>query len=511
MRAAVIDIGSNSTKLVIGENVGEEIKIIESLKNVIGIGQNTFYRGRISQEIFNQLIGVLEKYKKLINEYEVQELKVIATTAVREAENQSILLDTIRRKTGFEVEVLNVGDVVYYIDAYLSYKLKKAYPINEKNLLIIELGAGSLDISLLEKGFTLMSFGIPIGTLRLKQFKSLVDGSQRETYEALEDLVEKEILTVKRTLHPIKVDDIILIDESYSQALDRVLPNKKKDSSFFIFTSREAKQFLSRVTSGNLDDLAQKYHLSPDITDSIDCYGVIVNKIFKLIQRKAYYILQTSLSQAILANILFGVELSKKYNKVNQLVSVARFLNRKFDTDNKHTRQVANLSEELFHHFKGILGLKDETLLYLVLAAYLHNIGLFLNNRAHHKHTEYMVNALSLFRLTEQESRIIACIARYHRKAMPQRSHYLYNTLSTPEQILIQKLASILRVANALDHSHRQKVKKMEVKMDQSTAVVLNVESVESFALEKVCFADMKQLFEEISGHQLSLAVKKPV
>ena len=130
MRAAVIDIGSNSTKLVIGEKAGDDIKVLESLKNVVAIGQNTFYRARISQEIFNEIINVLEKYKTLIKQYEVTEIKVIATTAVREAENRDIFLDAVERKTGFKVEVLNVGDVVYFIDAFLSYMLKKKYPAN---------------------------------------------------------------------------------------------------------------------------------------------------------------------------------------------------------------------------------------------------------------------------------------------------------------------------------------------------------------------------------------------
>ena len=148
MRAAVIDIGSNSTKLVIGESDGQNLRIIDSLKNVNQIGRSTFYKGRIAQDIFHEVISVLNKYKEVITQYEVDKVKIIATTAVREAQNRDIFLDTVRRMTGFDVEILNVGDVVYYIDAFLSYKLKKTYPINEKNLLIVELGAGSLELGI---------------------------------------------------------------------------------------------------------------------------------------------------------------------------------------------------------------------------------------------------------------------------------------------------------------------------------------------------------------------------
>ncbi len=123
MRAAVLDIGSNSIKLVIGEKSGDDIKILESLKNVVPIGRNTFFRGRIAQETINQTILLLEKYQERLTEYDVTEVMVIATTAVREAANRDMFVDTVMRKTGLKVEVLNVGDVVYYIDAYLAYKL----------------------------------------------------------------------------------------------------------------------------------------------------------------------------------------------------------------------------------------------------------------------------------------------------------------------------------------------------------------------------------------------------
>jgi len=131
MRAAVIDIGSSSIKLIIGERDEDSVKILESLKNVLPIGKQTFFKGRISQELINQTISFLEKYKQVLKEYEVTNVRVIATTAVREAANKDIFLDTVTRKTGFTIEIFNVGDVIYYIDTYLSKKLKKAYPIHE--------------------------------------------------------------------------------------------------------------------------------------------------------------------------------------------------------------------------------------------------------------------------------------------------------------------------------------------------------------------------------------------
>jgi len=511
MRAAVIDIGSSSIKLIIGENEDGKIKVVQTLKNLVNIGKNTFYKGRISQEIINQTIGILSNYKKVIAEYSATEVRIIATTAVREALNRDIFIDTVLRKTDFPVEVFNVGDVVYYIDSFLSYKLDKAYPIHEKNVLIAELGAGSLDISLMEKGFTLMNIGIPIGTLRLKQFKNKLDGSQEDNYAALEEYVANQMTILKKSTLGFKIDDVILIDENYSLAIQNILHEKKKEPTFYKFSSKEAKQFLNRITEGNLDDLSQIYDIPPDIADSVDGYAVILHNIFKYIPNRSIYILETSLMEALLANIVLGVETANKYNKTNQLVSVAKFLCNKFDADLKHAKQVASLSEQLFHALKGILGLKDDELLYLLLAAYLHNIGMFVNNRSHHKHSEYVINSLNLFRMSETEVKMVACIARYHRKNTPQKRHLLYGSLAYYYQLSVQKLSAILRMANALDSSHKQKVRKLEVNIIPNEEVQLQVEVTDNFLLEKAEFNDMKDLFEEVSGNKATLFIKKSV
>jgi len=509
MRAAVIDIGSSSIKLIIGENDGGKIKVVQTLKNLVDIGKNTFYKGRISQEIINQTVGILNNYKKVIAEYSATEVRIIATTAVREALNRDIFIDTVFRKTEFPVEIFNVGDVVYYIDSFLSYKLDKAYPIHEKNVLIAELGAGSLDISLMEKGFTLMNIGIPIGTLRLKQFKNKLDGSQDDNYDALDEFVANQMTILKKSTYGFKIDDVILIDESYSLAIQNILYEKKKEPTFYKFSSKEAKQFLNRITESNLDDLSNTYDVPPDIADSVDGYAIILHNIFKCIRNRSIYILETSLMEALLANIVLGAETSNKYNKTNQLVSVAKFLCNKYDADLKHAKQVANLSEQLFHALKGTLGLKDEDLLYLLLAAYLHNIGMFVNNRSHHKHTEYAINSLNLFRMSEIEVKMVACIARYHRKNTPQKRHILYGSLASYYQISVQKLSSILRMANALDSSHKQKVRKMEVKVVPNEEVQIYIETPDNFILEKAEFNDMKDLFEEVSGNKATLFIKK--
>ena len=508
MRAGVIDIGSSSIKLLIGESHGEDVKVVESLKNFIPLGRHAFLKGRIPQSIINQTAGVLQKYNETLKAYDVMDVAVIATTAVREARNRDIFLDTVLRKTGFKIDVLTPGDVVYYIDYFLSHKLKKTYPVREKNLLIAELGAGSLDISVMSKGLTLMNVGFPIGTLRLSQFMETLDGSLQEVHEATAEYIENEILFLKKSNPGLVIDDVILIDENYSVHIQNVLPNKRRDSDFFKFKSGEAQEFLSRLRQMNPQEIARTYGIPDDISGTIFGFAIILNTLFKFSGHEHVYILEASLSESILANLLFKFESLESTSKIDQLVAMAHFLCKKWGMDLAHLKHVAGMADKLFDSFRDILGLEDKDRLYLILAAYLHDLGMFINNRAHHKHSEYIISSLNLFRLTEDEITLIACIARYHRRSVPLKSHLLYNSLPSSQQILVQKLSALLRIANSLDRSHKQKVKGLQVKFNTMGDATLVASTHENFLLEKENFLEKKELFEEITGNKLTLTVK---
>ncbi len=506
MRAGVIDIGSNSIKCLIAEKDESNLRILESLKNFSPIGRSTFLRGRISQQNINQTIVILEKYKEVLNQYEVTNIRIIATTAVREARNREIFLDTVFRKTDFQIEVLNVGDVVYFIDSYLSHKLKNKFPIHTRNLIIGELGSGSLDISIMKKGFTLMNVGLPIGALRIKQLLARLDGSQEETTEAIGQYIENEFVSLKRNLPRIRIDDIILIDENYFH-LQNILPHKFEESDFFYLTHADAKKVLSLVVDKRNEEIARQYNLPLEISDTIVAYMMILEMFFKMTDTKKIYVLETSLAEAILANMLFDLELNDKYNKMNQLISVANSLCYKYNQDLNHVRAVANMAKVIFDNLAPAMGLKEEDALLLLLAAYLHDIGQFIHNRAHHKHSEYVINSLNLFRMTDQEIKVCACIARYHRKAFPSSNHMYFNSLPTDKKIVVQKLASILRMADSLDRSHKQKVNDLDIEISGEGDIAITVDASGNFVLEKAEFAQKKTLFEEITGSKANLIV----
>lgn len=504
---ALIDIGSHSVKLVIAEPVGGDVHVLESLKHVIPIGNDTFCRDRLGRVTVNRVVGILDKYRRKIGEYGLSRAYVFATTAVREADNRNYFLDVVRRRTGFEVTVLSAGDVIYHIDAYLQRKLKDRYPVRDRNLLIADLGAGSLDVSVMARGLTVMNTTLPLGTLRVTQSLGTLDGSRSENFEALGEIVSREIAYLARELPRMRIDDIMLIDETHASFLSGMIPGSRRTGPILHITENDTRLVLEKVLTLESAELSELYGLPPETTEIFPAYALIIKEFAGLSRDSSLSILNVSLAQAVLAEILLGPEHDRKYDRTGQLVSLATAICKKYRVDLRHARQVAKLSAQLFRDFAPALGLAAGQLVYLLLAAYLHDIGAFIFNRGHHKHTEYVISCLHLFRLSEEEIRLIACIGRYHRGGEPQQEHELYATLSGERQILVQKLGAILRLANALDRSHRQKADRVRLEPVDGDAACLAVRARGNFVLERTAFREKKGALEVLSGLDLSLKV----
>jgi exopolyphosphatase/guanosine-5'-triphosphate,3'-diphosphate pyrophosphatase len=162
------------------------------------------------------------------------------------------------------------------------------------------------------------------------------------------------------------------------------------------------------------------------------------------------------------------------------------------------------LSVRLFDELKTEQRMSETHRLYLEVAALLHDIGLFVSSRSHHKHSQYLIAASDLFGLRNRELELIANISRYHRRALPQRSHPSYISLDRDERMIVSKLAAILRVANALDKDHLQKVMELNITRE-GDQILLSGQNVSDLAMGRLALASRSDFFTEIFGKKVVL------
>ena len=142
--------------------------------------------------------------------------------------------------------------------------------------------------------------------------------------------------------------------------------------------------------------------------------------------------------------------------------------------------------------------------LLLRIAGLLHEVGVFISDRGHHKHSMYIILNSDLFGLTRKEITLIALVARYHRRAMPRAYHTEYTSLDRDDRLAVAKLAAMLRLADCLDRKHLQDLKNVTFSREKDRFVI-TVNDVPDLALEQLALRDKANMFEQIFGAKVAL------
>ena len=187
------------------------------------------------------------------------------------------------------------------------------------------------------------------------------------------------------------------------------------------------------------------------------------------------------------------------------MLTSAESLGVRYRVDRDHGRHVAVLAVRLFDELGDEHGLGERHRLLLQVAALLHDIGIYVSLRAHHKHSHYILSASQIFGLSNEETAIVANIARYHRRAAPQDTHLPYVALDREDRLVVDKLAAILRLANAMDAEHAQKVRDIRL-VRREAAWRLELQGDGDLTMERLAAAARADLFADTFGHQLVIA-----
>jgi exopolyphosphatase/guanosine-5'-triphosphate,3'-diphosphate pyrophosphatase len=186
-----------------------------------------------------------------------------------------------------------------------------------------------------------------------------------------------------------------------------------------------------------------------------------------------------------------------------QVLASATALGEKYRYDATHARNVALLATRLFDQMRPEHGLTDRHRLLLEVAALLHDVGIYVNLKGHHKHTEYILSESDVFGLSRDDMAIIANVARYHRRATPQKSHLPYMALDRDTRVVVNKLAAILRLANALDADHLQKIRDVRLLFEEGTWVV-EAEGAGDLTMERLACLARSDFLTEVFGRRLA-------
>ncbi len=501
---AVIDIGSSAIRMVVAE-VGPKaaIRYLENLQKAIPFGKEVFMAGRISHEHLREAIAILSNFKEVAGTYGVKRLHAVATSAVREAANRDTFVDQVFVRTGIDVEVLEGAEENRLELVAVEHAFRDRPDFQERNCLIIEVGSGSTEIVITTQGKVALTRTLPVGSIRLPE--QAVAGQIERA--ALQRLIRRYTRTVaeefRREFNLSEIDTFIPLGSQMRFLSTHQNPNPSNDVS--PLPNQDLQNVIKVLSKMSVEDIVDVYGLYYGEAEALYPSLLLYAGFLAETQAERILVPMVSIRDGLLletAQLLSGY---KRTDLSRQVTHSARRLGRKYSYDENHAVAVTQLALKLFDSFQEDHGLGSRERLLLEVSGLLHDIGTFISPANHHLHSSYLVDAAELFGLRKIDKDIVSNVVRYHRGPTPHPSHVPYLSLSRGDRAIVSKLSALLRVAEALDRSHQQKIRdfKLERKGDHYTLWV--PEEAGDISLEREALQKKDSLFTDVLGASLVL------
>jgi exopolyphosphatase/guanosine-5'-triphosphate,3'-diphosphate pyrophosphatase len=499
---AVIDIGSAAIRMSIAQ-IGSRrsINVLEALKRPVHLGKDTFTSGKIGRQTIEECVEILRGFKRVMEEYGItdsKQVRAVATSAVREAGNRQDVLDRIYSATGIVVKTIDEA-VVNRLNYLTVQRTLRNDTTRAKHTLAVDIGAGSTNLLVLQKNNVVYSHSHNLGALRVLE---LLD-SFREPTSHLQNILDNQLLEMLELMsHSVKLGRSIHLLALNGAVTFAEREMRGSPEAPMKIDLAKLEKFTRQFVKLSVDERAEKYHISYAQAETFGPTLLAYVLLAKRCGLSTLTAMDISLQEGLLLEAVTEGIWTEGFKR--QIVRSAVALGRKYHFNESQARHIARLCKELFGALKKPFHLDPRFELILSIAALLHQIGTFISNQAHHKHSMYLIRNSNLFGLGKHDILLIGLVARYHRRAAPKPSHSDYQALERDERISVSQMAAILRIAVALESANRQRIRdfRFEVK---NKRLIITVNGVDDLSLELLGLKQRSGFFEDIFGLQVEL------
>jgi exopolyphosphatase/guanosine-5'-triphosphate,3'-diphosphate pyrophosphatase len=444
---ASIDVGSNAMRIMIASVATDgSLRPILRKRESIRLGKEVFSTGRISPKTIAASVAAFEGFRTLCERHKVLFVRAVGTSALREAKNNQAFVETVQARTGIAIDIISGTEEARLIQLAVAH----AVNLKRKLAVAIDMGGGSTEVSLILNGDVILSETHPIGAVRLLHLLEATRYSAARFGKLVQDYVHGLQRQLTRHIGKRKVNLCIGTGGNFESLGDlriKLLRRTPRDR----LPLSDLLRILSVLNSLSPEERVRKLGLRPDRADVIAPAAAVLAEIMRTAHVKEVRLPGVGLRDGILLDLLPQVQASRVRVARKQRIAFAQEIGRIYQNNMRHAETVRERAAYLFDKFAPIHRLNSDSKLLLEVAALLHDIGHFVNSQDHHKHSMYLIRATPFIGFDRRAQDIVACIARYHRKSPPKPDHEVYQQLSKSDQLVVRKLSTILRIADASD------------------------------------------------------------
>ena len=491
---AAIYIGAYEVSLKIFEiSPKKGMKGIDFIRSRIELGRDAYFKENIGYELVEALCNTLLDFKKIMEGYKVDAYEVHASSVLLNAGNALFLLDQIRIRTGLHVNVLSNSEQRFM--SYKSIAVREEFErMIQKGAAFVDAGGSGMQLTLFSKGKVITTQHLGLGTMKLRERLEKKSTNLKQYEEQIEELVEKELEVFKSFyMEEVKVKYLIIAGD-YVPALIRKIDKKQEESSV---EAEKVLTYLKHFGNQSVDEIVEELNLPNESNALLIPYMMILKCMAKGIGAERIWAPGAYISDGIACDFAQREQLLKlTHNFDEDILSAAKNLAERYLSYMPHLEALEQMSTLIFDTMKKVHGLGKRERLLLQVAAILHDCGKFISIANGAGCSYDIIMASEIIGLSHRERVIVANAVLYKSMKLPAYE-VISEELDQESYLLIAKLSAILRVANAMDRSHKQKFKNVKAVI-KGKELVITIETEGDAVLEKALFDTRTAYFENI-------------
>ena len=499
LRVACVDMGSNAIRFLAAEFTSEsEFEVLDGERAPVRLGHGVYLSGRLVADAMDGAVEALVRFRQKMDSLGIEHYRAVATSAVRESTNRDAFIARILDESGLRLEAISGSEEARLVHLAVARRV----PLGNRMWLLVDLGGGSVEVSLVDQNGIYWSESHTMGSVRLLEELTEAGADPGRFQRLLAEYIS--VLKVPDMPGERQLAGYVATGGNI-ETLAKLggFPDELNVSHLPVDTLRTIIEQLARLSyRERVDQLG----LREDRADVILPAAMVYERLADLAGADEIQVPHVGIKEGVLFDLVSHLVCHQDHEdrQEREVLASALTVGRKYHFDRDHAMLVSKLSLRLFDQLRSLHGLGTADRRILHAAALLHDIGQFVSFRAHHKHSLYLISHADLPNFSHHDMQLVANVARYHRKAHPADHHEAFMALDENERTRVTKLAAVLRVADALDREHVQRVTDLTAKLGDDT-LTLWLDGTAGVLMEGWSLKKKANLFHKFFGRKVKL------
>ena len=492
---SALHVGASSVSMMVAErNPDGSLLPVDFLEKPAPIARDIFRLGSVSQATTERIVSIIKGFQKSLAELGLDPHNVTraaTTNILSEATKHETVMNRIRIACGLRVTTIDDGEMTRLIYLKTRRRLHDLPALRHNTTLVVHVGPGNTRALLFQNGLITRYTSYRMGTHRTRE---AVEGSHAEgpaMLRVIREHVSGNLAQIRYDFSDVTIEGLIIIGEEIQSVATHLIQKQA------VCHVRFLRQFTTETSILSEVECVKRFQLDYQTAEALVPALEINLAITESLKLAEIHIPSTEYEQGLLHDLLLSRDLTGNF--AEEVIRSASILAERYQSDPGHGKHVGELCTRFFDTLTDLHQLTPHDALLLQVAAILHEVGTYISPRAHHKHSEYIILNSEIFGLDRLDVTLVALIARYHRHSVPRPDHPSYGALNIDDRIRVNKLAAILRVADALERTHAQRVSQIEIRRDASQ-LRLRLPSITDAAVERLAMTSKADLFEQVFG-----------